>query len=124
MKDRYLKRFKGIALVASLILSGSSCKKILDLQPHTSTFTEAYFKTGQDANTAIAGAYALLRNVLLNNYSWHVYGDLPAGEYNVNGGLDAFNQPIDNGQFIGLNVGSWEWNWQNYYQLIQQINLI
>ena len=110
------------AAVFFLVLSaGSSCKKVLDLQPHNSTFTEAYFQTGQDANTAIAGAYALLRSALLNNYSWHVYGDLPAGEYNSN---DAFNQPICNGQFIGLNIGPWEWNWQNYYQLLQQINLI
>lgn len=123
MKSYHIKIFSGTAL-SILLLFGSSCKKVLDLQPHDSTFTQAYFQTGQDANTAIAGAYALLRNVLLNNYSWHVYGDLPAGELNVNGGLDAFNQPIINGQFIGLNVGSWEWNWQNYYQLMQQINLI
>ncbi|MBS1663777.1 MAG: RagB/SusD family nutrient uptake outer membrane protein [Bacteroidetes bacterium] len=107
-----------------ITLSGVSCKKILDLEPHNSTFTEAFFKTGTDANSAISGAYALLRQVLMNNYSWHVYGDLPSGEYEVNGGLDAFNQPICSGQFIGLNVGSWEWNWQNYYQLIQQINLV
>jgi len=118
-----MKKISGAALML-LLVTGNSCKKILDLQPHNSTFTEAYFKTGQDANTAIAGAYALLRSALLNNYSWHVYGDLPAGELSVNGGLDAFNAPICNGQFIGLNVGSWEWNWANYYQLLQQVNLI
>jgi hypothetical protein len=123
MQNAYINR-KLVAVFLLVLLCGSSCKKILDLQPHNSTFTDAYFKTGQDANTAIAGAYALLRSVLLNNYSWHVYGDLPSGEYSVNGGLDAFNQPICNGQFIGLNVGPWQWNWQNYYQLLQQVNLI
>lgn len=124
MNNYHYKRISVIALCAIVLTIGNSCKKVLDLQPHDSTFTQAYFQTGQDANTAIAGAYALLRNVLLNNYSWHVYGDLPAGELAVNGGYDAFNQPICSGQFIGLNVGSWEWNWQNYYQLMQQINLI
>ncbi len=123
MKSNHIRKLTWVALIL-LLATGNSCKKVLDLQPHNSTFTEAYFQNGTDANTAIAGAYALLRNVLLNNYSWHVYGDLPAGEFNVNGGLDAFNQPIQNGDFIGLNVGSWEWNWQNYYQLMQQINLV
>jgi len=124
MKNKYLRGFRGIAVIAFLSLSGGSCKKILDLQPHTSTFTEAYFRTGQDANTAIAGAYALLRNVLLNNYSWHVYGDVPAGEMDINGGLDAFHVNIQSGQFTGLNVGSENWNWASYYQLMQQINLV
>jgi hypothetical protein len=123
MQSKTIKRYS-VAAFFFLLVSGSSCKKVLDLQPHNSTFTEAYFQTGQDANTAIAGAYALLRNVLMNHYSWHVYGDLPSGEYAVDGGLDAFNSPICNGQFTGLNVGPWEWNWQNYYQLIQQVNLV
>jgi hypothetical protein len=90
MQNTFINR-KLVAVFLLVLLCSSSCKKILDLQPHNSTFTDAYFKTGQDANTAIAGAYALLRSVLLNNYSWHVYGDLPSGEYNVDGGLDAFN---------------------------------
>jgi len=113
-----------VAALLVFLLAGSSCKKILDLQPHNSTFTEAYFKTGTDANTAISGAYALLRSVLMAHQSWHVYGDLPSGEYASGGNQDAFTSPICNGQFVGLNVGNWEWNWQNYYQLIQQINLV
>jgi len=113
-----------IAVFAVLILAGSSCKKVLDLEPHNATFTQAYFKTGQDANTAIAGAYALLRNVLLNNYSWHVYGDVPAGEFSIDGGYDAFNQPIENGNFVFSNVQYSNYNWANYYKLLQQINLI
>jgi len=110
-----------MALTAVLV-TGSSCKKILDLQPHTSTFTEAYFRTGQDANTAIAGAYALLRKVLLTNNSWHIYGDIPAGELDPSG--DAFHVNIAYGQYTGLNVGSENWNWAAYYQLMQQINLV
>jgi hypothetical protein len=122
MKNKYLKKLTGMALIAFLTLAGGSCKKVLDLQPHNSTFTEAYFQTGQDANTAIAGAYALLRKVMLANNSWHIYGDLPAGEFAING--DPYHQPIENGQFTGLNVGSENWNWVAYYQLMQQINLV
>ena len=121
MRPSIIQRFSGIALIL-ILLGGGACKKVLDLQPHNSTFTEAYFQTGTDANTAIAGAYALLRSVLLNNYSWHIYGDVPSAELNIIN--DAFTSSIANGQFIGLNVGSQNWNWANYYQLIQQINLI
>lgn len=124
MKNKTINRLSAFVALALLLGAGSSCKKVLDLQPHNSTFTEVYFQTGQDANTAIAGAYALLRNVLLNNYSWHVYGDVPAGEFTINGGFDSQNQSISNGQFTGLNVGSGNWNWSSYYQLLQQINLI
>jgi hypothetical protein len=121
MRPFIIKRFSGIALIL-ILLGGGACKKVLDLQPHNSTFTEAYFQTGTDANTAIAGAYALLRSVLLNNYSWHIYGDVPSAELNIIN--DAFTSSIASGQFIGLNVSSQNWNWANYYQLIQQVNLI
>lgn len=111
-------------MIGILTLSGTACKKIIDLEPHNSTFTNAYFRNGNDANTAIAGAYALLRSVLLNNHSWHVYGDIVSGEFAINSGLDNANFNISNGEFTGLNVGRGYWNWQNYYQLLQQINLI
>lgn len=114
----------GILMMAGFFSVTTSCKKILDVEPHNSTFTKAYFTNGTDANTAIAGAYALLRSVLLNNSSFHVYGDVTAKEFSINSGYDDANYNISNGEFTGLNVGSGYWNWQNYYQLMQQINLI
>ena len=117
----YLKKsIIGFSLIAGLC-GTVSCKKILDLQPHDTTFTSAYFTNGEDANTAIAGAYALLRSTLLNNYSYFTYGDAPSGEFAI---TDAFYSPIVSGQFTGSNVSSGLWNWQTEYQLMQQINLI
>jgi len=117
----YLKKAViGLSLMAGLF-GAVSCKKILDLEPHDSTFTSAYFTNGEDANTAIAGAYALLRSTLLNNYSYFTYGDAPAGEFSIS---DAFYSPIAGGQFTGTNVSSGLWNWQSNYQLMQQLNLI
>ncbi|MDB5156415.1 MAG: RagB/SusD domain protein [Mucilaginibacter sp.] len=124
MKMKKLKYTAGLFLLLTGLISVTSCKKILDLEPHNSTFTSAYFTNGNDANTAIAGAYALLRSALLNNSSFHVYGDATALEFNINSGYDDANYNISNGEFTGLNVGSGYWNWQNYYQLLQQINLI
>ena len=118
--------YKGyIALLLASIMTLSSCSKILDLEPHNSTFTEAYFTNESDANTAIAGAYALLRNILIADNTWHVYGDVPASEFLINGNYDSGNSNVALGLFTGLNVnGGSYWNWQKYYRLLQQVNLI
>jgi hypothetical protein len=123
MNKRLLHTSYTVLLLASIVIA-SSCSKILDLEPHNSTFTGAYFSSEQDANTAIAGAYAILRNTLMTDNSWHVYGDVASGELAVNGGYDSGNNSISQGQFTGLNVGGNNWNWQNYYKLLQQVNLI
>jgi hypothetical protein len=123
MKIKILKRIASLLLITGLV-SVTSCKKILDLEPHNSTFTGAYFTNGVDANTAIAGAYALLRSALLNKTSFHVYGDATAKEFSINSGQDDAAYNISNGEFTGLNVDGGFWNWANYYQLLQQINLI
>jgi hypothetical protein len=123
MKMKYNKYM--ICLLLTLSATGiSSCKKIVDLEPHNTTFTGAYFTNGQDANTAISGAYSLLRSALLDNYSYHVFGDAPSGEFSINGSLDNANYNISRGEFTGLNVGPGIWNWRNYYKLLQQINLV
>ncbi|SDS83575.1 Starch-binding associating with outer membrane [Mucilaginibacter mallensis] len=121
---KYFKKSIISAVSLACLFGAVSCKKILDLQPHDATFTSAYFTDGEDANTAIAGAYALLRSTLLNNYSYYVFGDIPAGEFSPNTAYDDANANVALGQFTGLNVGPGIWNWQSNYQLIQQINLI
>lgn len=112
------------AAVISVVTLVSSCSKILDLEPHNSTFTNAYFSTETDAKTSLAGAYAILRNILIRDNSWHKYGDIVSGELSIDGNRDNGMFNISNGQFVGLNVGGENWNWQQYYQLLQQINLI
>jgi hypothetical protein len=112
------------AAVISATALVSSCSKILDLEPHNSTFTSAYFTSESDAKTALSGAYAILRNILIRDNSWHKYGDIVSGEMSIDGSKDNGNFNISNGEFIGLNVGGNNWNWQQYYQLLQQVNLI
>jgi hypothetical protein len=123
-----MKRISNIYIAGFLLImavfTATSCKKILELDPHNTTFTDAYFVNGTDANTAMSGAYSLLRSVLLDNYNFHVYGDAASGEFSINGGLDNANFNISNGEFVGLNVGRGTRDWSNYYKLIQQLNLI
>jgi len=123
MKKFSTKYIAGLLLLMA-VFGASSCKKILELDPHNTTYTDAYLNNGTDANTAISGAYSLLRSVLLDNYNYHIYGDAASGAFNIDGGLDNANFNISNGEFVGLNVGSSTRNWLNYYKLIQQLNLI
>ncbi|HEY9259159.1 RagB/SusD family nutrient uptake outer membrane protein [Chitinophaga sp.] len=121
-KQRLYIAYAAAVISASALVS--SCSKILDLEPHNSTFTSAYFTSESDAKTALSGAYSILRNIMIRDNSWHKYGDIVSGELSIDGGRDNGNFNISNGEFIGLNVGSGNWNWQQYYQLLQQVNLI
>ncbi len=73
---KYFKKSIISAVSLACLFGAVSCKKILSAASDA-TFTSAYFTDGEDANTAIAGAYALLRSTLLNNYSYYVFGDIP-----------------------------------------------
>lgn len=123
MKKQRLYIVYAAAIISATTLI-SSCSKILDQEPHNSTFTNAYFASEADANTSLSGAYSILRNILITDNSWHKYGDIVSGEMSIDGGQDNGNYNISNGEYTGLNVGSNNWNWQSYYQLLQQINLI
>ena len=51
----------GVACLAAVAISSSSCKKLLTQEPRTSTYQEKFWKTSSDARSAIAGNYSLLR---------------------------------------------------------------
>ncbi len=120
MKKQFLY-ITGAALIFAAMLVTVSCKKILDQEPHNSTYTDANFKTETDARTATAGAYSLLRRVMLRNAAWHAYGDLPSGDINADN--DGYHYVIRNGDFTGNNVDHGYFNWTNFYQCLQQVNL-
>lgn len=123
MKKRLSHISYTVLLLASIMIV-SSCSKILDQEPHNSTFTDAYFTNEQDASTALAGAYAILRSILMQDNSWHMYGDIPAGEFNPDGNYDSGAGAVAGGDFITGNIDNSLRNWQKYYKLLQQINLI
>lgn len=108
------------ALLGAMLLS-ASCKKILDQEPHNTTYTGAYFKTELDALTANAGAYAQLRQQLLRNGAWHAYADLESGLINADN--DGFHNDLTSCNYIGGNVDGFYRNWQTWFRIIQQVNL-
>src|ERR1700754_5135554 len=108
-----------------LVLSTSSCKKILEQEPKNSTYLQAYWKSAADCRSAIAGDYSLLRAALAyKQNSYYMYGDAVAQNYftiQYNGdGLE----PIQTGDFSGTyNVTSLG-NWSRFYKIISMSNLI
>lgn len=114
----------GIAGLLVAMAATSSCKKLLTQEPKNSTYQQVFWKTASDAQSAIAGNYALLRNAFTDKENrYYMYGDAIAKNYftmQYNGdGLEG----IQNGDFTfqyNLNTLG---NYTNYYKSIAMSNI-
>lgn len=81
--------------VCCVVLVSSSCSKFLDLEPETFRTDQNFWQSQDDAELAISGGYALLRQSL--NYAAGVthfaYGDLPSDEF-VNASGEDWNDIV------------------------------
>ncbi|MCC8407950.1 RagB/SusD family nutrient uptake outer membrane protein [Mucilaginibacter sp. UR6-1] len=103
----------------------SSCKKLLEQTPKNSTYFDVYWKTAQDANNAIAGNYALLRNAMSNKYNrYYMYGDAVAKNYfTIQYGGDGI-EGIQGGDFtFQYNLNSLA-NYTLYFKSVAMSNII
>jgi len=75
MEKIILKIFTVIALAILTLIPGSCKKDILNLEPTTELGAAAFWKTEADANTAIMGAYASVRNCFFDDYMWDGIGE-------------------------------------------------
>ena len=125
-----MKRIYSIAILFSISILTFSCKKFLDLKPISTPITTEFFKTANEANSAVAGCYSLLRTALNNKtVTYYAYGDIPADEYNAFGGVEDMT-----------DVGNVNWSlpvpatadyrtminlrrWDNFYRVIDNANL-
>lgn len=115
-----------------LIASGSmlsSCKKFLDKRPIDAATDGNFWNNESEANTAIAGAYALLRASLCEKgMAHHYYGDYATDQFLNNRPQEDFS-----------SLGNIQWNtfisstetfralirmrsWDNFYRGIDQAN--
>lgn len=123
MRNTYKKLsiFCGILV----LISASSCKKLLNQEPKNSTYFEAYWKTAKDAQNAIAGNYALLRTATnYKNDRYYLYGDAIAKNYftiqYTGDGLEG----IQGGDFtFQYNVNSLA-NYTLFYKAIAMSNVV
>ncbi|MEO5562848.1 MAG: RagB/SusD family nutrient uptake outer membrane protein [Chitinophagaceae bacterium] len=126
-----MKKISYITLVF-LVAAGcmlSSCKKFLDKRPIDAATDGNFWNNENEANTAIAGAYALLRASLMEKgMAHHYYGDYATDQF-----LNGRNQEDY------ASLGNIQWNtfisstetfrglirmrsWDNFYRGIDQAN--
>ncbi|QDH79127.1 RagB/SusD family nutrient uptake outer membrane protein [Echinicola soli] len=55
-----------------------SCSDILDQEPVTITHPDVYWSSQSEADRALAGSYALLKNALMTQSSFLIWGEFPA----------------------------------------------
>jgi hypothetical protein len=128
MKSKHIITTVICSVIASAMLL-SSCKKVLEQEPRNSTYGDVFWKTSGDYESAMAGNYALLRDVMTSGtYNpsprYYMYGDAVSNSYltlqYVGDGLEA----IQNGDITGnYNLKSLA-NWTKYYKAIAMSNLI
>ncbi|SMD02935.1 RagB/SusD family nutrient uptake outer membrane protein [Pedobacter nyackensis] len=126
-----------LLLMASTILL-PSCKKLLNFAPEDAPYEGSFWKTQDDALSALAGVYSLSRKSMFRggnsrNMSHFSYGDLSTGEFNkVNSdfvlsflveGDRYYGTGINIGDFIGPyleDLGEWD----SYYKTINMANTV
>ncbi len=125
---RFILNYKLAVLLILVFLLGS-CKKFLVEEPVNSTFSGAYWKSSGDLRSAMAGNYALVRDVM-NSGNWNpspryfMYGDAIAKNYftiQYNGdGLEGIQDGDFTFQYNVENFG----DWTKYYKAITMSNII
>lgn len=126
-----------LCLIASTIIL-PSCKKLLNFSPEDAPYEGSFWKTQDDAISALAGVYSLSRKSMFRGDNSHhmshfSYGDLSTNEFNkVNSdftlsflieGDGYYGTGINIGDFIGPyleDLGEWD----SYYKTINMANTV
>ncbi|MBS1757883.1 MAG: RagB/SusD family nutrient uptake outer membrane protein [Bacteroidetes bacterium] len=119
---KYFK-IKMIILVVTLSMVLNSCKKFLDVTPTTALTTANAYKSAQDAESALSGAYY---NFMSSNYyQWEMQLLSDLRSDNAYGGgtgdiafaqVDALNVPVGSGMIIR--------DWAELYKAIGVVNIL
>lgn len=114
-------------LIILLGITGS-CKKVLEQQPRNSTYSEVYWQSVRDCESAVAGNYALLRSAFASGtcMSYYMYGDAQTSSttyFSMNYTGDGL-EGIQGGDFtFKYNIESLG-DWTRFYKVIAMSNLI
>lgn len=115
MNRTYYKGFSYLFRLAAFLLVFSSCDSMLNLEPINDRTREEYWKTKEDVETSLIGAYDQLQNTLDLFYS---YGEVRGDLIKPNGG----DQQTFNNQMITETTGLVKWN--PIYSTINRFNMV
>ena len=71
---------KKIYIAFIVLVSMSSCKKLLDKQPLNNLTSEGYYKTQADAISGLIGAYNDFQNTQYIIHNYHCISEIAAGD--------------------------------------------
>ncbi|GAA4315649.1 RagB/SusD family nutrient uptake outer membrane protein [Compostibacter hankyongensis] len=113
MKNIYL------LLLLSAVLGIGACNKDLDIKPKSIVSSASMWETADDAEGAMYGMYAQLRNALSDNYAF--WGDYRSGLFGDGIGSEGLLQNIFNNSLNRDDSGT---DWSGLYKAINDCNLI
>src|SRR3954468_4256964 len=127
MKKRFMKKY---ILYLLLVIAITSCSKFLDKEPYSTATDGGIWRTEDDANSAVAACYALLRMALNDGMAYYAYGDMPTDEFaSTYGGGDYAFYYIKNGQWAQPIPAANTYEpvmklrrYENFYRVIDQAN--
>jgi hypothetical protein len=127
MKKLFMKKYICYLL---LVLTITSCSKFLDKEPYSTATDGGIWRTEDDANSAVAACYALLRMALNDGMAYYAYGDMPTDEFSsAYGGGDYAYYYIKNGQWAQPIPAANTYEpvmklrrYENFYRVIDQSN--
>lgn len=117
-----MKKLSFIITLVYLALMIVSCKKIIEQTPENTIYREGFWKTEQDANAALAGAYARLRDVLNQGQRHYYHGDIPADVFSSFSG-DTFLPNVAQGLYTESYQDEFR-DWRPFYKISAMTNLI
>lgn len=108
-----------LILLAGLVIAFlvASCDSFLNKEPISAIPFSAYFKTQEDANTAIAGMYDALQSTLVPNYFY--WGEVRSD--NVKGAASSGDKVLMGNAITSMHSTA---NWADLYKTISSANFI
>ncbi|MGV3764555.1 MAG: RagB/SusD family nutrient uptake outer membrane protein [Chitinophagaceae bacterium] len=117
-----MKKTTCLLLLGAVLLSASSCKKIIEQEPENTIYREGFWKTENDAVGGISGTYASLRNVLNEGNRHYYHGEIPAETFASFAG-DTFLPNVANGKYPESYQDAFL-NWRPFYKVSANANLV
>jgi len=108
--------------IPCLLLLLPGCESYLTLDPENRKVTEGYYDSAQRVEQALIGAYVDLRRALVASHAWLMYGEVRAGDLQVNASptSEVMAQKLNSDNFQVQQLSDWGY----FYDVIGSANYV